>query len=221
MLRRLRNRPSGDHAAWANYSAETDTVEFLACVDQGAGRGIFSSMAGALTGHGMQIHSAEISTLADGLLLLQYVVEDPDYPGEPPPERLTAVCHSLVKSIDSDEPPKFRTVWGHEQREAIAALANLPNEVRIDVGLSDECTIVEVFTIDRRGLLYRLARALHDVGLVIRFAKIGTHLDQVVDVFYVTERDDSKPTSDERLAEIRGRLLEVITPGGKEQRAES
>jgi [protein-PII] uridylyltransferase len=86
----------------------------------------------------------------------------------------------------------------------------LPNEVRIDTQLSEECAIVEMFTIDRRGLLFRLARALHDMALIIRFAKIGTYLDQVVDVFYVTERDGSKPTSEERLAEIRTRLLEVV-----------
>ena len=68
------------------------------------------------------------------------------------------------------------------------------------------CTVVEVFTVDRRGLLYRLARALHDLGLMIRFAKIGTRVDQVVDVFYVTERDGQKPEADERLAEIRDAL---------------
>ncbi len=58
--------------------------------------------------------------------------------------------------------------------------------------MSDRCTVIEVSTIDRRGLLYWLARTLHDLRLVIRFAKIGTHLDQVVDVFYVTERDGQK-----------------------------
>jgi [protein-PII] uridylyltransferase len=63
-------------------------------------------------------------------------------------------------------------------------------------------------------LLYRLARALHDLGLIIRFAKIGTYLDQVVDVFYVTERDGSKPQAAERLAEIRTRLLDVVGPAG-------
>jgi [protein-PII] uridylyltransferase len=202
----------GNNTAWANYAADTDTVEFLACIDHGAGRGIFSSMAGALTGQGMQILSAETSTLPDDMLLLQYVVQDPDYPGEPPPERTTAVCDALIESIGRDEPPTFRIVWGREQAEAIAALANLPNEVRIDTALSDECAIVEVFTIDRRGLLYRLARALHDLGLIIRFAKIGTYLDQVVDVFYVTERDDAKPCDEPRLEEIRRTLLEVITP---------
>jgi len=73
-------------------------------------------------------------------------------------------------------------------------------------------SVVEVFTIDRRGLLYRLARALHDAGLVIRFAKIGTYLDQVVDVFYVTERDGQKLLADDRLAEIRASLDAVIRP---------
>jgi [protein-PII] uridylyltransferase len=95
--------------------------------------------------------------------------------------------------------------------EAAAALTNLPNEVRINNELSDECSVVEVFTIDRRGLLFRLARALHDLGLVIRFAKIGTYLDQVVDVFYVTERDGRKPAFDHRLDEIRQALTAVIT----------
>ena len=57
---------------------------------------------------------------------------------------------------------------------------------------------VEVFTIDRRGLLYRLARGFHDLRLVIRFAKIGTRVDQVVDVFYVTERDNRGAQNDRR-----------------------
>jgi [protein-PII] uridylyltransferase len=122
------------------------------------------------------------------------------------------VCETLVASIDREEPPTFRTVWGQDQFMASAALTNLPNEVRIDTQLSDECTIVEIFTLDRRGLLYSLARALHDLGLIIRFAKIGTYLDQVVDVFYVTERDGSKPTSPDRLTEIRTHLLEVVGP---------
>jgi [protein-PII] uridylyltransferase len=212
VLRRLRTLAPSGGTAWANYLPETDTVEFFGAVEHGVGRAIFSSMAGALTSHGMQILSAETNTLADGLLLLHYVALDPDYPGEPPAERLAKVCDSLVASIDRAEPPKFRTVWGHEQLEANAALSNLPNEIRIDTQLSDECAIVEVFTIDRRGLLYRLARALHDAELIIRFAKIGTYLDQVVDVFYVTERDGAKPQADSRLEDIRARLLEVVGP---------
>lgn len=215
VLRKLRALEPRGGTAWALYWPETDTVEFFSAIEQGVGRAIFSSMAGALTSQGMQILSAETHTLADGLLLLHYVAHDPDYPGEPPAERLASGCQSLVASIDREEPPLFRTVWGQDQHVASAALTNLPNEVRIDTQLSEECTIVEVFTIDRRGLLYGLARALHDLGLIIRFAKIGTYLDQVVDVFYVTERDGTKPCSPDRLAEIRTHLLEVVDPTAK------
>ncbi len=41
-------------------------------------------------------------------------------------------------------------------------------------------------------------------------AKIGTYLDQVVDVFYVTDREGRKIQDQARLEAIRRRLLEVI-----------
>jgi [protein-PII] uridylyltransferase len=163
----------------------------------------------------MQILAADTNTLPDGLLLLRYVACEPETPGQPSAERLAKVSGALVASIDSDEPPTFPKILGREQKEAGAALSDLPNAVRIDNELSDECSVIEVITVDRRGLLYRLARALHDLGLVIRFSKIGTYLDQVVDVFYVTERDGQKPQGEERLNEIRESLMAVISPVAK------
>lgn len=212
MLRRLHGLAPESGAAWGQYQPETDTIEFFAGVERGSGRGVFSSMAGALSSSGTQILFAETNLVADDLLLLRYVVQDPDFPSEPQAERIEKVSRALVESIDADQPPTFRQVWGRDRTEANAALSDLPNEVRIDSELADESTIIEVFTIDHRGLLYRLARTLHDLGLVIRFAKIGTYLDQVVDVFYVAERGGDKPQSAERLDEIRAALTAVITP---------
>jgi [protein-PII] uridylyltransferase len=214
-LRRLRHLEPRAGTAWASYLPETDTIEFLAGIDQGAGRAIFSSMAGALTSNRMQILSADTNTLPDGLLLLRYVACEPETPGEPSAERLAAVSRALVASIDCNESPTFPKILGREQKEAGAVLSDLPNAVRIDDEMSDECSVIEVITVDRRGLLYRLARALHDLGLVIRFSKIGTYLDQVVDVFYVTERDGQKPKGEERLGEIRESLMGVISPSAQ------
>jgi [protein-PII] uridylyltransferase len=135
----------------------------------------------------------------------------PEEPGEPSAERLAAIDRGLVASIDSNEPPTFPKIRGREQKEAEAELFKPPNEVHINNDLS-EWTTVEVLTVDRRGLLYRLARALHDLGLMIRSARIGTRGDRVMDVFYVTERDGQKPDAQERLAEIRDTLLGVILP---------
>jgi [protein-PII] uridylyltransferase len=46
-LRRLQSLRPRSGLAWGNYMAETDTLEFIAGIDQGTGRAIFSSMAGA------------------------------------------------------------------------------------------------------------------------------------------------------------------------------
>jgi len=196
--------------AWCVYLPETKTLEFTAGVSQGSGRGGFSSMAGALSSAGMQIHAAGTDLLADGLLMLRYVVTDPTSPQGTTPERQERICRVLVASVDASQPPKFPSVWGADQAEASIQLSALPNEVRIDTEISDDFTIVEVFTFDRRGLLYRLARKLHDLKLVISHAKIGTYLDQVVDVFYVTDRDRRKVVDEARLDELREELLEVI-----------
>ena len=168
-------------------------------------------MAGALSSAGLEIHAAGTDLLSDGLLMLRYSATDPTSPDGPSADRQQQVCAAMVASIDSDAPPKFPAVWGEEQAEASIQLTGLPNEVRIDTDLSDDYTIVEVFTFDRRGLLYNLARKLHDLKLVISHAKIGTYLDQVVDVFYLTDRARDKVVDDNQLADLREALLEVIS----------
>ena len=52
-------------------------------------------------------------------------------------------------------------------------------------------------------------------------AKIGTFLDQVVDVFYVTDQQDRKIKDDRRLEEIRRTLLEVVEEEGDGNKGEA
>jgi [protein-PII] uridylyltransferase len=120
------------------------------------------------------------------------------------------VARDLVASIDSAAPPRFRRIWGQEHAEASLKLTALPNEVRIDNRASAQSTVIEVFTFDRSGLLYGLARKLHDLELTIWHAKIGTYIDQVVDVFYVTDRGGGKIEDESRLDEIRREMLALI-----------
>ena len=67
------------------------------------------------------------------------------------------------------------------------------------------------------GLLYTITRTLFELGLSVSVAKIGTYLDQVVDVFYVTDQDGRKIESDERLQQIRTRLLDAIQNSQREE----
>jgi [protein-PII] uridylyltransferase len=149
------------------------------------------------------------------LVLDHFYVEDQYFEGPPPQDRIDEVCRNLVAALKeaSEKPPEFRHVWQMQQRETTATLNRVPTQVRIDNDTSDRATVVAVFTYDRMGLLYSIAKSLFDLGLSITRAKIGTRLDQVVDVFYVTDSATGAKLPDgPRLEEIRTRLLQELEP---------
>ncbi len=195
---------------------ETATVQFTIATSEQITPGIFHKVTGALSSHGLEIRTAQIHTLPDGLVLDRFWVHDPDYAGEPSRERLEQVQQSLVQSLQSStaEPPAFRRTWqvgGHRP----VRVPGVPSRVNIDNSTSSRFTIIDIFTHDRTGLLYAITRTLFELGLSVARAKIGTFLDQVVDVFYVTDQQDRKIQDERRLDEIRARLLEVVEENGE------
>lgn len=211
LLRRCRPLAEQQCDVRGRFIPETKTVEFIAAVRDGAGRGVFSSMAGALSSQNMEILAADIEILADNLLLLRYVVTAPTGVSKPDQQYLAKISEQLAAAVASEAQPRFPKVWGQEEAEAAVRLTALPTEIRIDNEASQKGTVVEVFTFDRVGLLYALARRIHDLDLVIRHAKIGTYLDQVVDVFYVTDRDGKKIYDQHRLDAMRSEILAVAS----------
>ena len=85
-----------------------------------------------------------------------------------------------------------------------------PSQVRLDNSTTERFTIVDIFAIDRTGLLNTVTRQLFELGLSVHMAKIGTHLDQVVDVFYVTDSQGRKIVDEDRLEDIRATLMAKI-----------
>jgi len=203
---------SSEKVAWCTYQEESGVIECIAGANQGVGKGLFSRMAGVLTGEGLQILAASTDVLADELLMLRYTTMHPVGSLSLSEEELSGIANKLIEDLpESGEAPRFRRIWGQEQKEASRRLSPLPNKVRIDNSQSETFTIVEVFTFDREGLLYHLARRMHEVELVIRHAKIGTFLDQVVDVFYLTDRQGNKVTDDAMLRHLQDQIYEIIS----------
>ncbi|MCE9557145.1 MAG: [protein-PII] uridylyltransferase, partial [Planctomycetes bacterium] len=173
--------------------------------------GIFHRLAGALSGEGLEILFAQINTLRHGLVLDKFYVRDGDYAGEPPSERMEEVSRRLVESLRPDGParPVVRRVWQGAGQAKPAS--HLPIRVLWDNDTSDQATILEVFAPDRTGLLYTITRTVFELGLSVGAAKIGTYLDQVVDVLYVTDASTGgKVVDPTRLESIRRRLVEAI-----------
>jgi [protein-PII] uridylyltransferase len=85
-----------------------------------------------------------------------------------------------------------------------------PTRVEIDNEVSEDYTVIDIYTHDKVGLLYRITSTLTDLGLYIGVSKISTKVDQVADVFYVKDIFGHKVIATEKLAEVRGRLLAAI-----------
>ncbi|MEX0818230.1 MAG: [protein-PII] uridylyltransferase [Pirellulaceae bacterium] len=210
-LKGLAALPRDRAAAWGRWLEDRKAIEFTVGAYEDITAGIFHKLTGALTSSGLEILSAEIHTLADGLILDRFHVSDQRFTGEPSPERLKEVCRKLEMSLStaSSDGPSFQRTWSR-QADGSPEIGRLPTRVRIDNDTSEQYTIIDIFAHDRTGLLYSISRAIFQLGLSVHGAKIGTHLDQVVDVFYVTSAG-KKVQDQDRIDEIRARLLEAIS----------
>jgi [protein-PII] uridylyltransferase len=173
--------------------------------------GIFSKIAGVMAGSGLQILDAQILTRADGIVIDTFQVTDPDYNGPPPADRRQLVGERVAAVLKG---------WEHVddllRRGARLKLTRpLPKareatEVRIDNETSDGFTIIDVFADDRQGLLYVITNAIFQLGLSVHAARISTRLDQVADVFYVTDQRSKKIEDHAQLERIRAGVEKAI-----------
>lgn len=211
-LQRLRNLPDDRAVAWPRWIADQRVCEYAVGAHEAITPGVFHRLTGALSSQGLQILSAQINTLAHGLILDRFFVRDLDFSDEPPPERTAAVCQALVASLTTpaDRPPTFRQVFVNEREQAQRAVTARPTRVRIDNQVSPRHTVVHVFTEDQIGLLYVITRTLFELGLSVATAIVGTHVTQVVDVFYVTNERGERITAADDIAQIEARLLGAI-----------
>jgi [protein-PII] uridylyltransferase len=140
-----------------------------------------------------------------------FQVSDPDYAGVPPIERLTATAATIVKVLKGEEAVERLMSRGSR----LPSARRLPTsrqatEVQIDNETSDRFTIIDVFADDRQGLLYIITHAIFQLGLSVHAARISTRLDQVADVFYVTDQEGAKIAAPARLETIRATIEKEI-----------
>lgn len=180
--------------------------------EEGKSVGTFARATGALNAAGLVIMRAQIETIGDELAWDDFWVIDPDFPDGPPPERTQEVCDMVCHLLDHrEEPlPPYRRTWKPQSQREPDSVNVLPKNVVFDNKTVDRYTIVSFFAYDEAGLLYRIASALAEQQLVLYFAKIDTHLDQVADVFYVSEKDGSKLLDHDRQEQVREALLAVV-----------
>ncbi len=208
----IRNLKPGEILVHGHYDPTSRSVEYRIMLDGQHSAGCFHMIAGVLTAKHLNILGAEITTTRGGIVVDVFHVIDNDYSNEVPPHRIqevgNAIREVLTKRITVEQ--LFRRHKRFVMPGAKAPIMHLETRVLIDNDTSDRCTVVSAFAHDRPGLLYTIARTLFQLGLSVDLAKIATHFDQVVDVFYVTDNAGRKINSESAQASIQAKLAEEL-----------
>src|SRR5574337_333512 len=177
--------------------------------------GRFAQVVGTLTANGMNILSAQIFTLTSGMVIRNFRVDNGSGQAIEDPavwDRVIAdlrevlagrvAVHDLIKS-------RRKEILVRPIRTG----AIFPTKVEFDNLVSPAYTVLDIRTRDRLGLLYLITSTLSQLGVDIRSAKITTEAEQVVDVFYVTNKDGSKLIEEARRVRIGAELERVLSEG--------
>ncbi|MGH8993033.1 MAG: ACT domain-containing protein, partial [Acidimicrobiia bacterium] len=162
--------------------------------------GLFSKVAGTLALHGLDVISARAWSPEEGIAAERFRVQSlfgtPDWVAlETDLRRVLAGRLSLEARL-ADKARDYAAA----PRPPAAAPARV--EVTIDNDASEVATVIEVRAPDRIGTLYRITRALAELDLDVRLAKVSTLGHEVVDAFYVVDAGGSKLTDAEQLDEV-------------------
>ncbi len=169
--------------------------------------GTFAKATGALAACGLSILKAEISTLSNDWIWDTFLVEDQGTTANHD-EHIREIGERVARMMSSSKPvPTHRKVWSSLSQSEASKIKLQPARVSFDNETMDRYTILLLFAYDRPGLLASVSAVLASLKIVLHFAKIDTHLDQAVDVFYISELDNTKITSPARLSQIRFALL--------------
>jgi [protein-PII] uridylyltransferase len=187
---------------------EVGTVEYRIILDEELSSGCFHKITGVLAARRLEILSAQICTSLDGTVVDSFRVLDNDFAGQAPQSRIDEIAASLrdVLTGQTSVEALFKRYQRFASRTPPAPTSDLPTRVVLDNDSSDRFTVIDVFAHDRPGLLYHISRAIYRLDLSINLAKIATHFDQIVDVFYVTDMHGRKINDQTRLTAIRDEL---------------
>jgi [protein-PII] uridylyltransferase len=169
--------------------------------------GLFSRVAGVLALHGLGVLGAAAWSSEDGGALAVFTVERPHPRQIEWPKIIADLERALAGRLALNARLEERANTYRSRRPA----APRPDtSVAFDNSASAKATVVEVAAPDSVGLLYRLTRALAELDLDIRSAKVQTLGAQVVDAFYVRDGVGQKLTDVAQQAEVERAIRHAV-----------
>lgn len=184
--------------------------------------GLFFKLAGAFSVAGLSIVSSKALTRADHITIDTFYVREPNGGVVRTKHIRELFSQQLAEALqhNKDLLPEIQLRAKQLRRpsylEKTSQLrAPIPPSVDIYHELSLKRTIIEVRANDSIGLLYRLTRAIFELGFDITFARIATERQVAVDTFYIEPVDKTKPSETASLLALREALQRIIEPPGE------
>ena len=164
--------------------------------------GLFARLAGAMAISGANIVDAKIFTLANGMALDTFWIQDLEGKPYAGADRLARLAGRVELALSNRldvrrELDNQRASW--PKRDSVFTVEP---RVLVDNNASDTFTVIEVNGRDRPGFLHVVTRALTRCNLQIASAHITTYGERAVDVFYVKDLFGLKVVNPVKLKEI-------------------
>ena len=165
---------------------------------------LFGVATGVLAQLGLSILDARINTTSDDYTLDTYVICESG--GQPITDAFrrreiedtvrAAIADPAVESIDVTRRASRRSRY-----------FNVPTQIYFSEATERACTVMEVVTADRPGLLSIIGDMFYRFGILLETAKIATIGERAEDVFFITDREH-EPIRDR---DMRSRIREALT----------
>lgn len=172
---------------------------------------LLSKLCGIFSINDANIHDAKIFTRKDGIVIDTFNVTDFRTGRKIEPERYDKISRDFNAVVSglmqlSQEIAKMKSKWWRIENKFFKR----SGKIKIAFEKHKKYTIIDVFSPDRLGFLYHVTSKMNELGLIIYFAKIATKGDDIVDAFYVLDRNGKKISVNEYEL-IRKELTETIT----------
>jgi len=169
---------------------------------------LFASIAGVLAAWGMNIMKADAFANAAGVVLDTFHFVDLHRTLELNPSEIPRFRQSIADVVNNRqalEPLLKGRLSASLARPPKVAIATTLN---FDDQSSNQCTLLEIITQDRAGLLYEIGSALARLACNIEVALIDTEGQKAIDVFYLTSQGQKlAPQKQELLREVLNATL--------------
>jgi [protein-PII] uridylyltransferase len=179
--------------------------------------GLFSRVAGVLSLAGLDVLDAAAHSDESGMALEMFTVEPRrNVTGRAGDGSGSIAWDRVVRDLELALTGRLALSARIEERSRrydrarVLPQGPLTPSVRLDTTLSRAATVVEVHAPDRVGVLYRITRAISELELDIRSAKVQTMGYEAIDSFYVRHPDGTKPAEPELLAELERAILHAL-----------